>query len=372
LLCDLMEGVLTAEESRRVRERLAETPEWARRVARMESQRRVLAALPEEPTPPDLLDRVQAALEREALLGLMEGGRAASPVAVVMPAREKGVLARLAPRLWRPLAAAAGIALVALGGTYWVRNLSIHAPGPVAHGPLAGESLAESEGMGAIAMTDGSDPAAVTEPEETLDTSAPTERMLVAEPAAPGLSPARALALAREGRLLVRVVADRASTAAGAIEAIASLRGDPFRGITVEREVPAEVLAAVSVPAPAVVGPSPRARAETALAMERPVTAFDPLALVPPGVLSPWLPVEIPPGLGRTFVLELPGTAASMETMQRVLSARVGKQVRVMLEELAAPAVPPPLDAASLLWWTGPASTWAPRVAVPLVVEQSR
>lgn len=368
LICDLVEGLLPASEAERVRRALAQSPQWSRRVAQMESHRRVLALIPDEPPPTDLLDRVQAALERDALLSLSHDERNTPSIVVMQPARDGGVLARLAPRLWRPLAVAAGIALLALGGIYWARNLSRHgaSPAPVVLHPTPDEHAT------AIAMADPSAEPPVITPEAPAE-DAPTGMSLAeAEPTRPDLTPGRALALAREGRLLVRVIAEKASAAESAIAAIASLRGDPVRGLTVEREVPAEVLAAVSQPRPVVVGPASRQRPEAALASERPITPFDPLALVPPGVLSPWLPIELPPALGRTFVLELPGTPASLDAMHRALGARLGRQVRIVYEELTAPAVPAPVDAASLLWWTGPASTWAPRLAVPLVVEHQR
>jgi hypothetical protein len=368
LICDLVEGLLPASEAERVRRALAQSPQWSQRVAQMESHRRVLALIPDEPPPTDLLDRVQAALERDALLSLSHDERNTPSIVVMQPARDGGVLARLAPRLWRPLAVAAGIALLALGGIYWARNLSRHgaSPAPVVLHPTPDEHAT------AIAMAEPSAEPPVITPEAPAK-DAPTGMSLAeAEPTRPDLTPGRALALAREGRLLVRVIAEKASAAESAIAAIASLRGDPVRGLTVEREVPAEVLAAVSQPRPVVVGPASRQRPEAALASERPITPFDPLALVPPGVLSPWLPIELPPALGRTFVLELPGTPASFDAMHRALGARLGRQVRIVYEELTAPAVPAPVDAASLLWWTGPASTWAPRLAVPLVVEHQR
>lgn len=371
VLCDFVEGLLPAAEVARVREALAGAPEWARMVGAMESHRRALATLPEDPPPADLLDRVQAVLEREALVGLTEGERRfeSAPVSVVLPRRSDGVLARIGPRLWRPLAAAAGIALVAIGA-YSVFNPSARPTGRGEPGPIVADAGTDSPPT-TIAMADPTE--AGLEPERPAPGAADGPAALAAaDPAQAELLPAHALALARDGRLLIRVVADRTSVAEEAIEAIASLRGDPVRGVTVERDVPSAVLAAVSAPAPVVVGPASRQRPEMIMAMERHAGGFDPLALVPPGVLSPWLPVELPPALGRTFILELPGTQASLDSTRRALSAKLGRQVRIVLEELSAPAVHPPLDSAALLWWTGPAATWAPRVAVPLVVERER
>ncbi|MBM4107325.1 MAG: hypothetical protein FJ255_00670 [Phycisphaerae bacterium] len=372
VLCDYVEGLLPEAERARVREALGGSPEWSAIVTAIESQRRALSSLEDVLPPADLLDRVQAVLEREALVGLTEGERRAArdSIAVVVPGRGEGVLARLGPRLWRPLAAAAGIALVAVGGVYWARMLSQHGSTQGGTGPVATDSGAD-RGSPGIAMAEPTEARGASE--AAMEAAAGPAALAPADPATPEVSPAQALALARDGRLLIRVVADRTSTAERAIETIASLRGDPVRGITVEGEVSPTVLAAVAPrPEPMVLTASARQRPENIMAMERPGTGFDPLALVPPGVLSPWLPVELPPTLGRTFVLELPGTQASLESMHKALASRLGRQVRIVLEELSAPAVAPPLDRAALLWWTGPASTWAPRIAVPLVVERER
>jgi len=248
--------------------------------------------------------------------------------------------------------------------------LSQHGSTQGGTGPVATDSGAD-RGSPGIAMAEPTEARGASE--AAMEAAAGPAALAPADPATPEVSPAQALALARDGRLLIRVVADRTSTAERAIETIASLRGDPVRGITVEGEVSPTVLAAVAPrPEPMVLTASARQRPENIMAMERPGTGFDPLALVPPGVLSPWLPVELPPTLGRTFVLELPGTQASLESMHKALASRLGRQVRIVLEELSAPAVAPPLDRAALLWWTGPASTWAPRIAVPLVVERER
>ena len=84
----------------------------------------------------------------------------------------------------------------------------------------------------------------------------------------------------------------------------------------------------------------------------------------------------VPPRIERagaaiagSYLLEMPADAASVESITTLLSDRLKGEVRleVLPESVEAPLAD---DAESLTWWTQPPQHWAPRAAVPLVIEE--
>src|SRR4051812_39198329 len=95
-------------------------PGTGERVVQMQGNRRALQSVRDERAPAELMDRVLAALEREALIGLSNGQELFEhpPISIATAKKTKskpGWAQRNAPAL----ALAAGVALLVAGGVYW-------------------------------------------------------------------------------------------------------------------------------------------------------------------------------------------------------------------------------------------------------------
>ncbi|MDI1290922.1 MAG: hypothetical protein PSX37_13355, partial [bacterium] len=203
------------------------------RIDEMKANRRVLASLPEVEAPAVLMDRVLAALERDTLIGLSDG----TPLSDSLPI--SGVPARHRHQRWWShsrvqVAMAAGLMLIAGGAAYWGVALSGDRSRP---SPTGGElainigttseaTLGEagaSPGAREAKMPGVESPMAVASAETAFGDSEIGDRspslalskardessFFVVESTVGKVvtDDARALALAREGRLVMRVIA---------------------------------------------------------------------------------------------------------------------------------------------------------------------
>jgi hypothetical protein len=419
-LLELVEGTLPPEREAAVRAAVARDPRLGQLVARLRADRRALMSLGAVRAPAGLAERVEAAMEREMLLGL--GGDDAALTGPIPVSRLRPKRAPLVVRAWRSpvgrgLAVAAGLALLVGGGYIAVMNLSPGLPsvapgttGPVASNDDGVSALLEDEPaqpVTSIAAAPEAEPALeVGEPEGAADglevavaaedlhgpplppegaTEAPA--IATAAPQEPEpMSPRRALELARRGKLAIVIRGPDPAAAAAGVEALARASSRPGGAGVWER-------------LDGGAGSGTLARGyETIAALWSP--AFVP-ELAAPG--SPWSPIvasrEIegegpfapaPLGIGVSLPLGVPAWrpplaaapaavwAVGVEDREATLVSLLGALARKSLGERAefvelpvAIDAPPPADPDAVLWWTQPAAAWGWRLSVPVIVEGS-
>ncbi len=351
------------------------------RVRQMQANRRALQSLAVEAAPPELMERVLAALERDALLGLTTGTDIhAHPPIPIAPHIERAREGRGGKR-WAPgLAMAAGLLLLVGGAAYWGSMLIRPATPGVGPGPIAintpspedagGPSLNTlsapvSPGESRTAMTDSSPPAAMMAKAGVSAMQA--EDAAVAMITAP-LSEERVLQLAREGRLVMRVFAPETRSLAqnlAQIDAMDTLKNG--RTWKASRDVPLSVAAAV-LPVDRPMGPPMRPEPEPALAQMASMMSASAAINWP---IGPAINMPLAKPMERvraTYMVELLDTPKSLAAVKATFKDRL--KAGVVFEELPeALGLPHTSDPESLLWWTLPPSAWTQRVAVPVVVE---
>jgi hypothetical protein len=353
LLCEYVEGTLAPAEAARIQAALSGDPGLRTLIGGIASDRAALTRAPEPRPPADLLERVQARLEREALVGLSDGERAASPDVIVRlnPAAQTLDAGQIWSRLWRPLALAAGLALVVTGGVYWARIFAASSATPGGRNPIAQAPVDPAPAPATEAVDQTTTIAAAPAVEraiETLKTSRESTLAAVSEPVPeePEIDPERAAELLRRGRLVIRV--------AGAPQAEASARAQALRGLDIAR--PAVFAGARSA--------TPAADAPTPIIKPQP-------AWLPPRVdLASLLEFNRADTRSDRVLLGLDDTRDGLAEDLESLRARIERRVlplgvSVRFEEAPEP-VAPPLNAGELLWWSGPSSAWARRLSVPV------
>jgi hypothetical protein len=341
-------------------------PGVARRVQQMQANRAALQSLADEKAPPELMERVMVALEREALLGLSQGESIGDPIPIARakPKASSRRLDRYAPGL----ALAAGLVLLVAGAAYWSTLLFSNQPLK----RLAWDTSSEPD-LPLTPTPDGTTFAKAPDAATTaIDAMRSAPPVTVAAAEGPReIDAARALELAREGRLAVRVLS-RNARSLPQVEAAASVRSTrPWR---LSRDVPATVVAAIlPVPGSMFVGPPNRDSIGSA-AFAAANTARATLNLVTP-MIGPGAAVQIPTTpeplrrVRGTYLADVADSEQAMTVMRSTLADRLDAQV--VFEELLEPLeMPQRLDAETLLWWTQPPSSWTRRVMVPLVVEE--
>jgi hypothetical protein len=411
-LVDWIDGAASPEEARALASESGRA-DLGDRIVQMQRQRDVLRALKEDKAPADLRDRVLAALERDALVGLAADADANGSVQIPRDrmglGEEGGVLARIgafskahAPRL----AMAAGLLLLVGGATYfgsifWRESTRPTVPydpsgttQATREGATTGEAGAGATGSSAIAMNDGSgvdsDPAPQTDdPALALSSGEASEPLAGMRRAGPSradrpdfraerdsapiipVSLDRAVELAREGRLAIRVQAKELRGLALVERSGAS--PTPERQWRMSTDVSPATLASVL---PAVLPEARRSgldRAMFATAMVSP--------LVGPGAAITTLTPRFGAGsvnastpidamlarVSASYMLEASGTSKALDLVRTMLRDRLEGAVEFI--ELPDALTPTSLGAKDLLWWTQPSAEWTPRVSVPVVVE---
>ncbi len=390
-----VEGLLSPE----IETRLTDAhPAHARQVAGLRRDRDALRSLAIQalPSPPDMADRVIAQLEREALLGLSEGDRVApiaEPRLTHGPARARRVAGRRASP-WAPrLAMAAGFVLLAGVGAFWVRSVigpglkdtrvakrgeRVESASALAIADRAPSPAGADETSLAIRIQSGDAPMQAElafESEADLLAAMPHIERLLAEadsPASGPLTSAQALALAREGRLVLRVRTETARTAATAIATLA--RGNAGKPWRVDCDCPEDLalqLASARTQAPV-----------TTASFDQPlVTAMSgearSKAVHSPGLANAFgatqVPFQVEPPPVTAFVAQVRATPDALDAMRRGVTNAAGGDVRfevldqpIELARLEDSLTP---TAEDVLWWTLPADAWNGRLAVPLVIE---
>ena len=340
--------------------------------------------------PADLLERVEAQVEREALLGLVPAG---APTADELrtyerPRRKPGVLAS---PWFRFASIAAGVAF-AMGGTIVALQLArttvppMLAEGdgrvggvlvmPAQHGAASG--AAGVAGNSGTMRGDLADAAGVTRAQRRartvirVTTSLPTERILAAlerfdgqngslvalrvdanagVAPRPGIMPFADADAAREG------VLTQVRTALAAVHALDVARA-PIPGSAMARG------------GSGTHGSQQRSSTQhgAADASGTPSTA-QPKGVMPTiGSALPSAGAVGEPTSREVLIVAVPSEGDWIEIIKRRLAI---DGVKLELVEADGPVtVPAPADLMSVLWWEQPVATWGPRVGVPVVIER--
>lgn len=346
--------------------------------------RSLLARSPEVAVPPELLDAVEQVLERDVLLGgagseFSTGIEHGTLVSARPPSlRIDGTQGRA--RFLR-YASVAAMLVVAVGGTVLTMQALQRQGAPLSTLARSEESPAAptrpAEFVSSASERETLKLAAVPASKESVESAKPStldsardteglqhEKTVIAANTAE-ISQERALELAREGRLLIRV---RTSSVD---QAVARMHDGSDRKL-------AEVVTNVEL-APedssklASVVESMRSEARSPLDEDRvdaPVVASDrsgdahvqPLSGGPAGRAE-----HRGPRIAVTR-LDVRVTGQAFQALRDSLGGKGGKVELVELPE--AVSAKPAFDPDDALWWMQAPSTWTPRVAVPVVFEQ--
>jgi hypothetical protein len=293
------------------------------------------------------MERVEATLERQALLGLADSELAyeTTPIPAVRPVRSwssTGLIGSIGPAL--RLSAAAGL-LLALGlGAYFGMNALRDDPdmtGPIVADATDGDSAPVEALSGETQVAELSPFPSPTEAfaARKMWTPAP---LASAEPDVPeAMSVERALALAGEGRLIVRV---RSESLLRSAERLGGLRGSGewrMAGLA-----GGEVAELFSLP------------------------MDEPMRIAGPEAEHPRIDVERTP-VANVYIAEARLTAESLSALLEGLALAGQTPVFEEISE-PAPVDEDALDPREVIWWTGGPSDWAPWIRVPVVLEPEK
>jgi hypothetical protein len=366
------------------------------RVQQLQRNKHLLASLPQAAVPADLHDRVLAALERDALLGVSPEQWAqvedsAQPLGTLPIDRlsvqhdaSPAERARRAKRWWSAapsLAMAASILLLVGGGALLYPTLRAamqptgarpNAPGTgnlargsahdAAHDAI-GDAMSDSQqaasaGARAEAGATTDSQASTFGAQGTTDATLASEAAQLSEP----IDSARALALAKEGRLIVRLLAKDA----GALPRVEATATNPQSRLPwrLTREVPPAVVAAMMPKAPG--EPAFASAAALRTRTESLLSSF----ASPAAALSMPSPQSVAQSKVRgTYVLDVQHSTLSLSQALDMLSKGLSASVQFEESPQALP-LPRPQRSQDVLWWTQPSSSWTDRVAVPIIVQR--
>lgn len=409
--------------------------------------------------PAGIIAGVQERLDQEAMRELLNAERDA-PAISLPRARSRGGLAVLRELgeslVIRRAAMAAGV-LLAVGAGYFVLEGVRRAwPGGGTNGLGSGRTIARIDpgtatdpGVAAVTAlapapvpderTDAPTELAGRDPENAGEASGAAGKrsantdpaLALAGPSSPPMSIERALQLAQEGRLVVRVRTQQAlgigkkldSMAERGVLALGGARvtGGRFTSLELSNLDPSQLelaglpraYASLSIPVGGPgedgrgggsIGPGPRSLAPTALASDEgiggPRGAGEHGVATLPGESGPFADLlgggsgadaEHGPRVRGVYLAELPPRAADLETLKRLIISAAGKPgvgpmareaSSVEFEELPADAasggsasrglVGDALDPEQVLWWTGASDRWILGVRVPVVLQGER
>ncbi|MCC6971469.1 MAG: hypothetical protein IT434_14740 [Phycisphaerales bacterium] len=401
-LADLIEGQIDADRRHDLETMLIKRPELRRLVEAMRHDRAVTRAMPDEFCQVDVAAGVRDVLEREALLGAAQAAvenefDEYAPAPIAISTRRSAS---------RQFALAAGLLLLVGGGAFlawpYINKPSGNSGGgPNGNAPIAiNDSTKDAasrakQGPGATSGSEGTGPtiaanaeksreeAAVpgvgetgvvpgpiaanvedtsnggaraeakegtqgevgasalamndTEAGELVGPAIPAE-LVLARAVEPPIDETRAAELAQEGRLLVRV---QGASAAYVLSTSAS-RGS-LGSHRVDRVEPSELAS----PVLAQVFEGATTPEQIMWASDHAMPVYDREVVGPEG-----------------YVVEFAATAQGLAKLREELGGRV------TFEELPEDAgLRPRIDPDAVLWWTLPPSSWAPRVAAPIILE---
>jgi hypothetical protein len=375
-MVDWIDGTLSESEILKLVEASGRS-DIRQRVQQLQKNRALLASLPTEAPPIDLHDRVLAALERDTLLGVSaeqwaQVEESSQPIAT-LPQDRLGSQRDTSNRAWwqaaPTLAMAASILLLVGGGVLLYPTIKaalkpspVQPIGPIASNGGKTNNSQPNDGSGvqpAIENTQSGD-SGINIAGNTLGATSPDVGAAAIAAAETPIDLARAVELAREGRLIVRVVAKDTSSLAR-VETAAT-NPQSRLGWRLSKEVPPSVVAMMM----------PRAPGEPTMAMSaRERTASLLSAFASPGAaLSLPNPQTIAQNKVRgTYVLDVQQSSAGLSQALDMLSKGLNATI-----EFERSAEPMPMHREvrpqDVMWWNQPSSQWMDRVAVPIIVQR--
>lgn len=412
---------LSPEMDAAVARLLMSNPVLARELEAMRRDRDVMKSLEDEfKAPAGLIESVESALqpvlERQLLLGLQDGEPVESkPVVSMVRPEKRGVFQTfLADRSGRRMAMAAGLLLVVGGATYWATTMVSNTGGPRPLTVARNDAIKETPIPEAPAkLLARANPAAITSDKPAVDQTT-NEKMTVAvapakvveptgAPGVPGsavsneskssevetamIGPVKvavdstlAAELAREGKLVIRVVSPQAARSPVAVaEHLKKDVSGP--GWKLAGDVPSAVAVAVA-PEPVdwkqlAASQPAREDNETVAAadMDGVNKALDPSLIGPPAPSSldvPQLAIEQVPSV---YMLQARLDAATMDAVKKSLQ-KAGRADEVVFEERyeSLPLDPsaPILNPSAMVWWNNTPAGWAKWGEVPVVIDPKR
>lgn len=368
-LVDMVDGDVPPQREALVIDALQQRPAIGLLVKQMRADQARVQAMAEltPAAPTNLLEGIQAKLDRDALAELVqEAEEASAPIPFSQAPRVSGhggIIRVLAESPWaRRFATAASLAIVAAIGAVGIREVSKRWPSLPGTVNVVNGGGAESTSP-AIVVT----PAPADESlNGTAPIAAPTELATAEQPLAPEapapLTAAQALAMAREGRLVVTVRSARLGETLRHLEGLSRTAAADVRWRAYDLELLPSELATLSTPRsiePAAVPDGPAA----------PLFFAGTSSTASTGFVGP-VPAEVPPRLvvKSVHVIRMAADATRLTDLVRDLNITRDQVAEFHL--LPAPIEHgPSLEPESVLWWSGSSESWTPRIMVPIVVE---
>lgn len=399
-LLALLEGQtasLAPDRREAVRAAVAADPELARFVRESRTDAAAMRSMARAEAPDSVRDAVFATLQRPTIID----NPLREPVGGQIPVSSLSV-----PNPWRRLierapvrefALAASLLLVA-GLGVWVISQAVKS-GPVSPSPNrpiasntdsgpAGspDSLALPSAADAPALASGepdtgdlvSGPMAIDDfgfPTIPAELAAKAVAPVLAKAAPAGMPPSEAAALAREGRLVIRLRTFDADASTADVRQLAqrtSTKDVQWRPL--EPWELSEVTVALRLQAPG----------DTILAVaKRPTDIAGASTTTPPSPAAPLIaPIGTPADVASALKLKTeyrPLYTVELDENERDLAALVSRLTRgtsqvaefVALDE-PLPTLMPSTDPSAVLWWTRPPTGWTRKVCVPIVLETIR
>lgn len=362
-MIDLVDGKLAADREQAVLSALKAEPKLALLVRQMRGDEAGLAMLRDVRVPTDLGDRIESALQTQALRDLA-AQEAQAPAEAVMAsvvtvreASEGGAWRILLESAWpRRLATAASIAIVAgvgyLGYNEYQRSLQRPGLGITTTG---GAAPIVPEPVNPTSIEIAADPA-----KEPTTPDGPTPDTAVA--AAEAMTPERAIELARQGRLVISVrLPSAGSDAMKRVESIARAAGREggWRPMPMNQLPPAYAgLMTPSIEVPQ--SPLPNGPGQPTLTSDG---QAGPGPSATPQLSTPRRPVVV-----AIYAVELAPRGAMLTGLLDALSP--GRPEGAVFRVVDAPMLPAaPVSPEDVLWWQNPPASWGLKVRVPVVVE---
>lgn len=377
-----IEGELSSGEMARLER---DYPKAAFQVRLMRGDAAALRACAGEAAPSDLASRTIEALQREAMLRLVAAEAETPGAPVRMVIEREPVLARIGGRRLAlaamvTLAVGAGVYFATTGGSPTTPNPGTTF-GPLATTPVPGDDASKVAIASPAASADSAMRSSGTEPAsaEVPGVSIAMNRKESAGEATGGTGNVadagvmesslaatdRLLALAREGRLVMRV--EGASRPLSIVEATAAR--DTSKTWRLSKDVPDSVLASL---APVVTSAGSHDSGEPSAVIVAAEHMPDQSLPIGPGAMKAPLrsiTAAAPAPKATAYYAELSADGDTLDRVRTMFAAALRGEVE--FEVLDTPmSIESPAGVDDVLWWTQSPANWSPRVTVPVVVTR--
>jgi hypothetical protein len=383
-------GLLPIERREVVRAAVAADPALSRLVGEIRADTTAVVGLSRVTAPSTIRGRVVEELRKPAPRPepIREPAGGAIPVSAIVVTRESPwrKIAERAPV--RRLAAAAGL-LLATGAGVWLVSLAIRYGQE--HAGAGGSAVAQkpTNDRHALPSVPESTPVPETGP-ALADAGAPTNPGIDPAPGdntpgiaaahaadTPGLAPSahaiapsEAVALAREGRLVLRVRAVHEQTAQRDIDRLAAATARDMHWRPLQPWDLPEVAVALRGHAPDV----PYAAANPPATVPTPDVADDgtspkPDPIEPIGKDAAVAEALSSADLRPVYSVELDENERDLAALAERLTRSKSHIAEFMALDAPLPSLAPSTDPAAVLWWTRSPAGWTRRVSVPIVLE---